>query len=809
MTTHPPNNLRLEALADADHDDFDNGDNGDYLADADLNTTTRTTVPTVPEPADTEPVQVAPEGPVIDRRNDDGDTSGPQAGKGPYRLRVWEYRVPDDWETEIAGTTYVGRSRAVGRVYRYDFDDPKIPKAFRQFKPDGGGGWMPGGWAERSPYRLPDLDLTKRVVIVEGEQCVDALLAVAKQTGITNVATWSQGANAWSSTDWEPLRAGEALILADGGDTGRQCAEGLARHLHAELGCEVEIVHRGDEAEKDGEDVADWLKSGGVEFVAEIVAKHKRRFVLETDDTDDEAERRVCQKCGRSIEDLDLRYRYCAKHQPRRSTRDDRRGLIDDIIEAVVVPDGPAGRRLVSSLGQYWRLAPSGGYWRPVTVDHVVAAITESGCAPGDEATHRAAQRAVEIAAVQAATPATEAETAAAWNLNTGEPAPPGAAWTDAVVGVDRSGGVPTLATAPVDDFMFRRVPPITWSWGEQSPDPAEVEAIWRFLIGLVGGDDMAAALTADIGRMLCGDWTEPGLLFMHGPTSTGKSTFVQLVAGLLLGPDALRNGDIRHPGFASVTSVAQIGSRFGLAGLSGWRLLAGVDLARIERSDDANAGVDVLKALAVGEPVRVEAKHHQPATVRADCGIVLVSNHRPRFARRASDADAWERRLRIYPTLRQVPAADQRRDYAETLVRAEGQAFARYAVETYTAQVADGSYSAAIPDAMASQRSMATAEGVPPLQRWAQRWRRGGWTAQTDLQADAADFVGELVTSDKVTVTRLLAALREVHGSDAVHRVERGPRGQRVVGQPFSRLDDNDDATVSLLATAEAQAIR
>jgi hypothetical protein len=137
----------------------------------------------------------------------------------------------------------------------------KIPKDFRQRKPDGAGGWLHSiGNVRRVIYRLPQLlksPLDQFVYIVEGEKDVERL------AGNGLIATCNpQGAGNWRHVDEcarKALRGRHLVIIADADKAGREHA-----HAVAEWAINVAATIRVLELYKDDSkrDVSDWLDEG-------------------------------------------------------------------------------------------------------------------------------------------------------------------------------------------------------------------------------------------------------------------------------------------------------------------------------------------------------------------------------------------------------------------------------------------------------------------------------------------------------------------------------------------------------------------
>ena len=138
-------------------------------------------------------------------------------------------------------------------VVRYE------PKAFRQRRPDGKGGWI---WnldgVRRVPYRLPELLKASPqdfVFITEGEKDSDRLCDLGF-TATTNPG----GACKWLK-EYNRFFAGRLVaVLPDNDTAGKKHAEQVANSLYGVAG-EIRIVEMPDLPEKG--DVSDWLDNGG------------------------------------------------------------------------------------------------------------------------------------------------------------------------------------------------------------------------------------------------------------------------------------------------------------------------------------------------------------------------------------------------------------------------------------------------------------------------------------------------------------------------------------------------------------------
>lgn len=142
--------------------------------------------------------------------------------------------------------------RVLFRVVRYR------PKAFRQCRPDGHGGWVWGlGNVRRVLYHLDEI--VKRpnetVYIVEGEKDADRLASLGL------LATCSpMGAGKWRDEYAESLQGRRVIIIPDNDEPGKAHAHDVLQSLRG-VASEVRVVALPGVPEHG--DVSNWLDAGG------------------------------------------------------------------------------------------------------------------------------------------------------------------------------------------------------------------------------------------------------------------------------------------------------------------------------------------------------------------------------------------------------------------------------------------------------------------------------------------------------------------------------------------------------------------
>jgi hypothetical protein len=165
-------------------------------------------------------------------------------------------------------------------VARYDYHDAEgelrfqvrrhEPKTFRQWRPDGSGGWTPGLPLRSEyrflPFRLPEvleaIALDKPVFVLEGEKDVENAFAKLCITATCN----SGGASASDSEcKWKPehaayLKGADIIIIPDNDTAGTKHANGVAASLQG-IAKRTRVITLPGSPPKG--DLSDWIAAGG------------------------------------------------------------------------------------------------------------------------------------------------------------------------------------------------------------------------------------------------------------------------------------------------------------------------------------------------------------------------------------------------------------------------------------------------------------------------------------------------------------------------------------------------------------------
>ena len=176
----------------------------------------------------------------------------------------------------------------------------------------------------------------------------------------------------------------------------------------------------------------------------------------------------------------------------------------------------------------------------------------------------------------------------------------------------------------------------------EYHPD-ARHPAFDRFLNSSFEGDpELEAFVRRAMGYTLTGDTSEEVLFFLHGPTSTGKSTFVE--AGKAALGEYAATADFE----AFIAGPASGGARSDIARLRGRRFAIGVEV-----DDGKRLAEGLLKQLTGGDTITTRFMYRDYFEYRPQFKLWLAANHRPRV--NAEDDAMWRRIIQI-PFTSQVP---------------------------------------------------------------------------------------------------------------------------------------------------------
>jgi len=154
----------------------------------------------------------------------------------------------------------------ISKLYDYIDEDRKLlfqavrydPKAFRDRRPDGNGGWI---WSLENTrlalYRLPEVNMSEAVLILEGEKDVDTAYRLGLPPGFA-ATTSPLGAGQWRSEYSESLRGKRVVICPDNDLPGKQHMKQIIRDL-AGKASEILTIALPESVK----DLSAWQEAGG------------------------------------------------------------------------------------------------------------------------------------------------------------------------------------------------------------------------------------------------------------------------------------------------------------------------------------------------------------------------------------------------------------------------------------------------------------------------------------------------------------------------------------------------------------------
>ncbi len=492
--------------------------------------------------------------------------------------------------------------RRIVATYDYCGEDGKMlyqtvrysPKTFKQ-RQSHGKDWQ---WnlkdVRRVLYHLPEItaaDPAELVFVVEGERDADAL------AGLSLVATTCpMGAGKWRDEYSETLRDRHVIVIGDNDTAGGKHAEQVARALH-DMAAQVKVLDLPDLP--DGGDVSDWLAAGGtseqlVQLVDQAVPYEPKveveksvvgRFPLNEFGNAD----RLVALHGRDL-------RWCDPKQSwfvwngKQWREDDQLEIeqrakltIESIIkEATATQDDDQRAKLLTWAAKSCK-------------SQAVTAM-------------------LRLARSDVAVPA-DAFDRDPWLLNT-------------LTGtVDLRTGRPRPHN---QDDMLSKMAPV-----EFDPD-ARLDLWDRFLTEATGKDvELQAFLQRAVGYSLTGSTAEEVMFFVHGPSCTGKSTFIEAIKRTL--GDYAWTADFRSFLRQSVSDRP----RSDIAQLAGRRFVASIEV-----DEGKKLAEGLVKLLTGGDTVSARFLYQREFNFRPEMKLWLASNHAPRVD--ADDEAMWRRIHRV-----------------------------------------------------------------------------------------------------------------------------------------------------------------
>jgi putative DNA primase/helicase len=174
--------------------------------------------------------------------------------------------------------------------------------------------------------------------------------------------------------------------------------------------------------------------------------------------------------------------------------------------------------------------------------------------------------------------------------------------------------------------------------------DPGAALPLWeRFLDETTGGDrDLQAYLQRAVGYTLTGRTDLEHLFFIHGPTRTGKSTFLEALKGAL--GDYAKTAD-----FGTFLKGHAVGKpRADIARLRGARMVVSIEV-----DEGSHLAEALIKMLTGGDTITARALYQDSFEFRPAFKLWLAANAAPRVSDR--EKAIWERIRRI-PFTCEVP---------------------------------------------------------------------------------------------------------------------------------------------------------
>ena len=198
-------------------------------------------------------------------------------------------------------------------------------------------------------------------------------------------------------------------------------------------------------------------------------------------------------------------------------------------------------------------------------------------------------------------------------------------------------------------DHLITRLAPVEY-------DPSASLPMWDdFLMDSTGNDEeMIRFLARTVGYSLTGDCREEKLFFVHGPTNSGKSTFLEAIKSVM--GDYATTADFET--FLSRSFVG--GPRPDIARLAGSRFVASIEV-----DEGKKLAEGLVKQITGGDTVTARFLYKSEFEFLPQFKLWLAANHAPEI--KHDDAAMWRRILKL-PFEISVPEEKRNPAVKETL---------------------------------------------------------------------------------------------------------------------------------------------
>ena len=179
------------------------------------------------------------------------------------------------------------------------------------------------------------------------------------------------------------------------------------------------------------------------------------------------------------------------------------------------------------------------------------------------------------------------------------------------------------------------------------APASGDASVWFRFLHEATGGDKaLQRFVQKQVGYALTGDMSEQTLSFVWGQSTTGKTTFIEAIAGMF------GSYSVEAAMETFVASGGSAGHPTDLAGLVGARLVTSEETQAGRRWDEQR-----IKKITGGGRIRVRFMRQDFFEYRPTYKLMVIGNHEPEIG---TVDDAMRRRIHIVPFVHKPDEIDR-----------------------------------------------------------------------------------------------------------------------------------------------------